>query len=178
MDKFGPLSLDISNVMLTALLNALFEALFTALFNVLFRVTLGNFRVSVRLAILYLNCINNINANYVHRVVIDPVLISQLPFVDNTTPGHIPDNDVDLIYRETNLILCRKAGGNMFGPGRGRALSLVHIPETEPGTGDAVDWQRVLRWSIGLYNLRTRPPQSLGGQRRARPQPFSCRLSH
>jgi hypothetical protein len=27
----------------------------------------------------------------------------------------------------------------MFGPGRGRALSLVHIPETGSGTGDAVD---------------------------------------
>jgi hypothetical protein len=35
-----------------------------------------------------------------------------------------------------NTVFCRPAGGSMYGPGRGRALSLVHIPDTEAGEGD------------------------------------------
>jgi hypothetical protein len=42
-------------------------------------------------------------------------------------------------YRQVNFIICRTVGGNMFGPGRGRALSLLHILETRPSNEESAD---------------------------------------
>jgi hypothetical protein len=48
----------------------------------------------------------------------------------------IKNNKDEICGHNKNTVFCRTAGGNMYGPGRGRALSLVHIPETEAGEGD------------------------------------------
>jgi hypothetical protein len=46
-------------------------------------------------------------------------------------------NKQTLRIQSNDSNICRLAGGNMYGPGRGRALSLIHIPESGAGDDDA-----------------------------------------
>jgi hypothetical protein len=48
-----------------------------------------------------------------------------------------PVNKQTIRMQIIDINLCRLASGNMYGPGRGRALSLIHIPESGAGDEDA-----------------------------------------
>jgi hypothetical protein len=139
--------------MLVAMPNVLFKTRSKPLFIIIFIVCVRYYHILCPFAASNQNCNNNLNKNkgvnndsgiFSHTItpllfVADGNIIDNGPNLYHRIKKLLNGNVTNLTNCNTNLILCRIAGGNMFGPGRGRALSLVHIAEMGSGAGDSVD---------------------------------------
>jgi hypothetical protein len=157
MDRFRPLSLVtrfLTN-MLVAVLNILLKTWLKLqpikMFIKKFIVIVRYFHLLRPCSIPLTNSNNNLENNKSDNSgsVLFLIITSQLRFVEDSNTIDNGRHNITIKLQngritklkncKTNPILCRKAGGNMYSPGRGRTLSLVHIADAGSGTGDSVD---------------------------------------